>query len=252
MIDIHTHILPGIDDGAKDEAMSLEMMRTAVSEGIHTLVATPHHQNGRYQNEREQILNDVAKLQKLADGHQIQLKLVPGQEVRLYGGLLEDFQAGKLAPIGRYLLVEFPTSHVSSFAARLFYDMQLQGLTPIIVHPERNSELLKRPERLVEFIEKGALVQVTAASVVGKFGKKIQKFTHQLFLADAVHLIASDAHNTTTRGFQMKAAFNWIEKKYGEEKAQALHENAKAVIEDKVFYPNPPSAVKSSKFLGIF
>jgi len=252
MTDLHSHVLPGVDDGAKDEAMSLAMMRAAVADGITHLAATPHHQNGRYRNERLDVLEKVAALNELAAQNQLDLTVVPGQEVRLYGELLEDFSHDKLVPFGRYLLIEFPTHQVPHYAERLFYEMQLSGLTPIIVHPERNVELLKRPERLVSFIEKGALVQVTAASVMGRFGKKIQKFTHQLFLADAVHIIASDAHNTDSRGFCMGEAYGWIEKKYGEDVAEALQNNAKAVLANEVFYPNPPQAVKSGKRFGLF
>lgn len=252
MIDIHSHVLPGVDDGAKDEAASLDMMKAAIADGITMLAATPHHQNGRFNNERPAILEKVAQLNALAAANQLDITIVAGQEVRLYSGLIEDFNNEKLVPFGRYILIEFPTHQVPHYAERLFYDMQLSGLTPIIVHPERNTEFLKRPERLVEFIEKGALVQVTAASVVGRFGKKIQNFAHRLFQADAVHFIASDAHNMDSRGFSLKEAYGWIGKKYGEELAESLQENAKAVLANEIFYPNSPSKVKNGKILGLF
>ncbi|MCL1950307.1 MAG: hypothetical protein FWF59_11305 [Turicibacter sp.] len=109
MIDIHSHILPSIDDGAKDEQQSLAMLRAATEEGIHTIVASPHHQNGRYVNEAASVAAGVSKLMALAEKEGIGIKIIPSQEVRLYGDLLEDYAAGKLLPMGRYILIEFPT-----------------------------------------------------------------------------------------------------------------------------------------------
>lgn len=255
MIDLHCHILPNIDDGAVDEAESLEMMKTAIDEGITVVAGTPHHQNGKYNNEREVILAGVKQLNELAEEHQLNIKIIPGQEIRLYGEIENDYQDQKLVTIGdntRYVLIEFSNRHIPRYAERLFYDIQLQGLKPIIVHPERNSEIMENPEKLMNLIEKGALVQVTAASIVGRFGKKIQKFTHQLIDANAVHIIASDAHNISTRGFQMKAAIDALEKKYGADYVEYLQSNATDILADKPIYPMQTNPVKRKKILGIF
>jgi len=255
MIDLHCHILPNIDDGAVDEAESLEMMRAAIEEGITVIAATPHHQNGKYNNEREAVLAGVKRLNKLAEEHQLAIKIIPGQEIRLYGEIEADYQSQKIVPIGnntRYILIEFSNRHVPRYAERLFYDIQLQGLKPIIVHPERNAEIMENTEKLMKLIEKGALVQITAASVMGRFGKKIQKFTHQLIEANAVHIIASDAHNISTRGFEMKAAIEVLNKKYGTEYVQYLKQNAHDILDDKDVYPPVTEAVRRKKILGLF
>lgn len=255
MIDLHCHILPNVDDGAMDEAESLKMVSAAIDEGITVVAATPHHQNGKYNNEREVILAGVKRLNELAEEHQLDIKIVPGQEVRLYGEIERDYQDQKLVTIGdntRYVLIEFSNRHVPRYAARIFYDLQLQGLKPIIVHPERNSEIMENPEKLINLIEKGALVQVTAGSITGHFGKKIQIFTHQLIDANAVHIIASDAHNVSTRGFYMKEAVQALEKKYGADYVEYLQSNAKDILADKAVYPVQTNPVKRKKLFGIF
>ena len=255
MIDLHCHILPNLDDGAVDEAESLEMMKTAIEQGITVIAATPHHQNGRYINEREGVLAGVKRLNELAEEHQLKIKIIPGQEIRLYGEIEADYQAQKIVPIGdntRYILIEFSNRHIPRYAERLFYDLQLQGLKPIIVHPERNSEIRSNPEKLMTLIEKGALVQITASSVTGGFGKKVKMLTHQLIDANAVHIIASDAHNISNRGFRMKEAMKALEKKYGADYVEYLQSNARDIIENKVIYPPQTGQVKSKKVWGLF
>ena len=179
MIDLHCHILPGIDDGAQTVTDSLAMAKQAVSEGIHTIVATPHHQNGKYVNEHDSIIYQVGQLNDELKQNEIPLKILPGQEVRLYGDLLEDYEAGKIVTLNetnKYILIEFPSNHVPRYAEQLLYELRVKGMIPIIVHPERNAELIERPDKLYDLVSKGALTQVTAGSLLGKFGKKSKNF----------------------------------------------------------------------------
>lgn len=254
MIDLHCHILPGVDDGASHETESLAMLQAAIEEGITTIVATPHH-NRQYTNEKQTILTKVEELRQLIQANHLSIEVVPGQEVRLYGELLEDYENNKLVTVAdnsRYMLIEFPSSHVPRYAERKLFDMELQGLKPLIVHPERNAEIIQNPDRLYQLVQKGALTQVTASSITGHFGKKIQKFTHQLIEANLVHVIASDAHNTTSRASLMKQAFVEIEAKYGSDYVNYFQENAQLILENKAVYPEQPEKVKKKKLLGIF
>jgi len=254
MIDIHSHILPGVDDGAQTEADSIEMAREAVEQGIHTIIATPHHRNGKYENSRANIEKQVDILNGLFANEAIPLTVLPGQEVRINGDMIDDLDSGELLPLHqtKYLFVEFPSGHIPRYAKQMLFDIQVAGYTPIIVHPERNRELMEHPDRLYEIVRKGALTQVTAASVVGKFGKKIQKFTHQLIEANLTHFIASDAHNTTTRGFCMQAAFQMVKEQYGIESYYTFLENSELLIENQNVNRTEPSMVKKKKFLGLF
>jgi len=254
MIDIHSHILPGVDDGAQIEADSIEMASAAVEQGIHTIIATPHHRNGKYENSRENIEKQVDILNGLFESKAIPLTVLAGQEVRINGDMIEDIENGELLSLHhtKYLFVEFPSGHIPRYAKQMLFDIQVAGYTPIIVHPERNRELMEHPERLYEIVRKGALTQVTAASVVGKFGKKIQKFTHQLIEADLTHFIASDAHNTTTRGFCMQDAFEMVKEQYGAESYYTFLENSELLIDNQNVNRMEPSMVKKKKFLGLF
>ncbi|MEM1502835.1 CpsB/CapC family capsule biosynthesis tyrosine phosphatase [Domibacillus sp. 8LH] len=251
MIDIHCHILPGVDDGARDLVQSLEMAEAAQKEGITTIVATPHHQNGSYNNEKGAIEQDVDFLNKQLASAGIDVKIAAGQEVRLYGELLEDYHQNKLLTVNHstHMLVEFPSSSIPGFAEQLLFDMQLNGITPIIVHPERNAAIAENPDRLYKLIKNGALSQVTAASVNGLFGKKAKTLSSQLIESNLTHFIATDAHNTTSRSFGLAQAYNEIHPDY----AAYFQENAEAIFSGRYIEKEPPQHVaRRRKFLGIF
>ncbi len=255
MIDIHSHILPGIDDGARTMEDSINMAKLAVSEGIHTIIATPHHMNGQYENERVDILHRVDELNKHLKQENIDLHVLPGQENRIYGEMVEDYQNEKLLPLNRvspYIFIEFPSSSVPRYADRLLYELQNEGLIPLIVHPERNAEIVERPDRLYNLVKNGAATQLTASSLTGYFGKNIQKFSQQLIEANLTHFIASDAHNIHNRSFKMEEAMDTLEKKYGIDMIYYFTENAELLIEGKNIYKEIPEKVKKRKFLGIF
>lgn len=255
MIDIHSHILPGVDDGAKSYTDSLVLAQKAVSEGIHTILATPHHRNGKYENVREDILKRVEELNKMLSEERINLKVLPGQETRIYGEMVEDYRKGDLLTLNQvstYLFVEFPSNSVPGYAERLFYDFQNEGLTPVIVHPERNAELIERPDKLYTLVKNGAVTQVTAASLTGYFGKNIQKFSNQMIESNLTHFIASDAHNLKNRTFKMAEAMDTIEKQYGVDMIGYFTENAELLIDGKNIYKEIPERIKKKKFLGIF
>ncbi|MGF6953414.1 protein-tyrosine phosphatase [Neobacillus sp. B4I6] len=254
MIDLHCHILPGVDDGARDLSESIEMAKKAVEQGIHTIIATPHHLNNRYENPKQTIIDRVRELNKILLDEKIDLNVLPGQETRIYGEMVEGYETGEILPIDntQYVLVEFSSSHVPRYTEKLFYDLQMKGLIPVIVHPERNQEIIERPELLYKLVKKGALTQVTAASVCGDFGKKIKTFSLQLIEANLIHFIASDAHNTSNRTFKMREAFSIIQAKYGNDMVYLLEENGELMIEGSHVYKEVPERIKKKKFFKIF
>ncbi|MFD1359111.1 tyrosine-protein phosphatase [Fictibacillus halophilus] len=255
MIDIHSHILPGIDDGAQTLQDAVDMAEEAVREGITHLFATPHHRNGRYENEKDTTIKHVALLNKELKSREIPLIILPGQEIRLYKELIEDLDRGVLLPLHhelKYLLIEFPSSNVPNYAAEILYELSLRNYQPIIVHPERNSELLEKPDLLHNFISEGALAQVTANSVIGNFGRKIMNFSHDLIKSKMAHFIASDAHNTTSRGFHLTRAYETIQKMYGIDTRYYLQENAHLVMKGESILIEQPHHIRKKKFLGIF
>ncbi len=255
MIDIHCHILPGVDDGAKTIEDSMKMAKEAVDEGIHKIIATPHHKNGQYENEKIVVLDKVAELNTRLKAEGIPLTILPSQEVRLFGEWMEEYEKGSILPLAEgspYVMIEFPSSSIPRFADKLFYEMQLRGFIPVIVHPERNQEIVQNPDKLYHLVKNGALTQITAASLVGAFGKNVQKFSKSLIEANLTHFIASDAHNITNRNFKMREAFDYVEKNYGADWFFFFKENAELLVSGKNVQKDIPQRIKTKKFLGIF
>lgn len=254
MIDIHCHILPGLDDGAQTLENSLAMAKAAVNDGIRKIVATPHHQTSRYNNPKKVVVEKVNLLNSALQKEGIPLEILTGQEVRLFGDWELEYDNDLIATVNdkNYILIEFPSNHVPNYAERLFYEMQTKRLIPVIVHPERNSQIVEQPDKLFSLIEKGAISQVTASSVTGDLGKKIQKFSFQLIETNLTHCVASDAHNITTRPFHLSAAYEVIGREFGSETVYMLQENAEYIIAGQMIYREDPQPIKRKKILGLF
>lgn len=233
MLDLHCHILPGIDDGAKTLEDSLAMAEKAISQGITHILCTPHHNNGKYSNPADQVIEQVARLQQELDQRNLPLTLLEGQEVRITGTLLEDIAKGEILFTDlddTYILIEFPTGEVPAYTEQLFFQLLSQGHTPVIVHPERNAVFRKDPNELLPFLEMGALTQLTAPSIVGVFGKDIQKTAKQMLKHNMLYMVASDAHNLRNRTFYIKEAYEVIRKEYGQTKVVEMQQMAKDLV----------------------
>ncbi|MFD1411500.1 tyrosine-protein phosphatase [Lapidilactobacillus gannanensis] len=230
LIDLHCHILPGLDDGSKSVEESLELAHAAVREGIGYILCTPHHLDRNYTNHALDVVQKVHDFQKILDEQAIPLTLFPGQEVHLNGDLdqrVEDLLGIDSAM--RYLLVELPHEEVPTYTTELFFQLSMRGITPVIAHPERNARIKADPEILYDFISNGALGQLTATSLVGVFGKGVQKFSQELITHGLVHIIASDAHMLPNRQFALKEgylALDALDRAYGPQ----FYENSKHLI----------------------
>lgn len=248
MIDIHCHILPGLDDGAQSLEDSLTMAKQAAKEGIETIIATPHL-NQQYDNRKQVIVEKVAELNGALKKAGVNVKILPGQEPRIYGEIIADYEKDEIQTLNgtHYLFIEFPSNHVPKYSEKLLFDLQLKGLTPVIVHPERNSELMEHPDVLYNLVEKGALTQVTASSLCGYFGKKIKTFSEQLIEANLTHFLASDAHNIVNRAFKMEEALDLIESKFGMDYIYLFTENAGLLVDNKNIMKEMPEKIKKKK-----
>ncbi|MBO9130032.1 CpsB/CapC family capsule biosynthesis tyrosine phosphatase [Bacillus sp. 165] len=254
MIDLHCHILPDIDDGPKNIEESLLMAQEAAAKGIRTIVATPHR-NAKYKSEVQEILYKVKMLNEQLNQQNIPLNVVPGQEIRLYGEIVPDIMNQSLLTINganKHIFIEFPSDHVPRYAERLLYEIQLQGIIPVVVHPERNAEIAEQPSLLYNLIKKGALSQITAASVTGAFGKNIKKLSLQLIEHNLTQMIASDAHNTTNRSFALSEAYSVIEKEFGHGIVSDFQENTYFLLEGQSVYKPAPERIRKKKLFGIF
>jgi protein-tyrosine phosphatase len=249
MVDIHCHILPALDDGAVEESVAREMAAMAAADGVTHIVATPHS-NYRYNFDPEVNRSKRDALQAAIGGS---LTLLLGCDFHLSFENLEDVRQRPTRYSingGSYLLVEFADSSIPPQMDQVFFELQAHRLVPIITHPERNPILSEKPEQIRKWIEGGCLVQVTAGSFLGRFGKRAERSAWQLLRHDMVHFIASDAHNTTSRPPLLSEARRAIAADRGEEVGMALADaNPRAAIEGKPLAWRPePIAVQPRKW----
>ena len=241
MIDIHHHLLPGLDDGARDLETSLAMVEMAIADGITHIVCTPHASH-HYPFDPERNAALFAELQDQVHsrfGDHMTLGL--GCDFHLMFDNIEDAQRNptRYTINGHgYLLVEFPDSTISPNTAQTFYQLSLSGMTPIVTHPERNLILARHPERMAEWLRTGALIQITASSLTGRFGLQAERAANWLLDHDWVHFLATDAHNTVSRPPQLHPSFELLTERYG----VAMAERLCSVNPRAAFYGEPLGA----------
>lgn len=206
MIDFHSHIVPGVDDGANSEEMALAMIKMAVSSGTEKIVATPHYVRGRFQVSREEIDKEITKLQNLVKGMEIPIEIYKGQEVYYSENILQYYLEGEINTIEgtRYMLVELPMKEFNvDKVINSFYEIQLKGIVIILAHPERYIEFIKKPSLINKFIDEGFLFQLNTGSISGEFGKSVKE-TAEIFLNhDIYSVIGSDGHRLKSRNTDM-------------------------------------------------
>lgn len=209
MIDIHAHILPGIDDGPDNIDKALEIARKACKVGTKVMVATPHTLNGLYRNDRDNILDEVEDFKKALKNSGILIDVLPGADVALTPELIPCLDSGRLMTLndgGKYLLAELPPYYLPEKIHEIIFGLKTRGITPIITHPERDGIIMRDCEILSGFIDRGCLAQITAMSLTGGFGKKIKTFSAELIETGMIHIIASDCHSHDKRPPSLKKA----------------------------------------------
>ncbi len=224
MVDIHHHLLPGLDDGAKNFEMSVSMARLAAADGITHIVCTPHA-NGQYNFDPAVNAAKTEELRELLAKERIPITLGKGCDFHLSFDNVRAAQADparySINGLG-YLLVEVPDYGLPPTLTETFYELQLAGLTPILTHPERNPTLLAEPMRMADWLRGGVLIQVTADSLTGHKGKQAARMAHELLGKRWVHFLATDAHNTISRPPRMREAHDLVANQYGSSYARSL------------------------------
>lgn len=230
MIDIHSHILPELDDGSHSFEESVAMVRMAFAAGTTDIVASPHA-NQDYAFDPEIVERKIAELQA-AIGESPRIHY--GCDFHLTPENIEDATSnpGKYSINHRgYLLVEFSDFHIPKTTPEIFARLMSAGMFPIVTHPERNQMLQDRLPELAEWVSNGALLQVTAQSPLGRFGKTAEACAHKLMSSGLVHFLASDAHDLKHRTTALDEPRRYVEKTFGEEAAnRLLEENPRAVL----------------------
>lgn len=252
MIDLHVHILPGIDDGPEDFAESLRMCRLAYADGIHTLVATPHLNPGLYHSSPKTILAKVAELNQKLKNHfaasktleKMDLKIIPGADIHLSFFLRQNFSWEDLIFINenhKYFLLELPDYFLIEPVKKFIASFREKGIIPIISHPERNFLLQKNSQILADLIRVGALSQITAMSITGFFGQKAKEAAFFFLHQNLAHLLASDAHSSKSRPPILSQALAEISTHLGREKAwRMVHDLPLAIVNgEAIEIPDP-------------
>ncbi len=227
MIDIHTHILPAIDDGPTTMTESLEMCRIAVNDGIKKMIATPHVQNGMYDLDANKVLEKIQMLNQLLKQEGLDLVIFPGAEVHLSDRLLdaEILKESSILTLNggkKYILLEFPFQWVPSGTEHVIFKLRSMGFTPILPHLERNFKIQRDPYMVRHFAEMGAILQVTAQSITGDFDAAPMKCALWMLKNNLVHVIASDAHSPAGRPPILTKALKVVSDKVGEEAAKKM------------------------------
>lgn len=255
MIDLHCHLLPGIDDGSKSMSVSLRLAQEAVDNGVTHALLTPHHMNGQYVNHKRDVIKRTNDFRDELKKHNIPLTVFPGQEVRINGQLLQALDQDDILfadETNRYLMLEFPSNDVPNYTSKMVFALQSRGITPVIVHPERNTAIMAHPKLLFNLLKKGCLSQVTASSYVGTFGKKVQRFSQQLISHGQCYIFASDAHDLPGRKYEMRQAFNKLREEFGNGLADRYANNARSIINGEDVPINELNLLRKKRFFGFF
>jgi protein-tyrosine phosphatase len=224
MLDLHSHLLPQIDDGAADVEISLAMARAYVDQGVQYVACTPHILPGLYHNTGSQIRWAVALMQARLDDAGIPLRLLPGADNHMVPNFITRLNEGCLLPLADspYVLVE-PPHHVAP--ARLddfFFDLLVAGYIPILTHPERLSWIETKYDVIKRLASRGVWMQITSGSLMGRFGRRARYWSERLLADGIVHILATDAHNTTTRPPDLLEGRREAERRAGNEEAERL------------------------------
>ena len=241
MVDIHCHILPGIDDGPQSWELTAEMCRIAARDGVTHIVATPHC-NHEFAYDRDRCTEMLGELSDSAEG---KLTFSLGCDFHFsYDNIQDALAHPRRYTIGesQYLLVEFSDFGIPPEVKQNLLSISSSGMVPIITHPERNRPLLNKPEMVLEFVEQGCLVQVTANSFTGYWGSRSQKMAEWLLKRQAIHVIASDAHDPARRPPVLSEARKVATELAGAEVADALLVQNPAAIVDGESLPGPAGA----------
>lgn len=256
MWDFHSHILPDLDDGAEDIEESLAMARIAVEEGIDTIIATPHYIPIEHETPKEDVIQATKDFNHILQEENIPLKILPGMEVFGDWEVLKRIDQKEILCIQntKYILIELPMHDIPHYTEDLFYELQVRGLVPVLAHPERYGKIQEHPNILMDWIQRGVLIQVNTSSLTGILGQAAQETARVLLKHNMVHILGTDAHTSRRRSPKIKKSIQYIQETIDEASAKILlEENPKKILADEMIQPLTPIKVKKKKgFLSLF
>jgi len=224
MIDLHSHILPGVDDGTADSAAALELARAFVDDGVLVVACTPHILPGLYHNRGPEILIAVSNLQAALNERDIPLVLVSGADNHITPDFIDGLSSGRLLALhaSRYVLVEPPHHSAPPLMEEFFANVLANGYVPILTHPERLSWIREKYALVERLVQQGVWMQITAGSLTGAYGTTAQYWAERMLDEGLVHILASDAHDTSHRPPNLTAGREAAARRVGFEEAENL------------------------------
>jgi len=250
MIDIHCHVLPGIDDGPKNWEQSMALCEALVADGITTAVATPHLIDGIYPNSLDRVEPLTAQLnQRLSDAG-IALKVLPGAEVDIASRYITGSSEGLPTLGGHAVLLEMPVAVIPGAMAEIIFTILSRGLIPILAHPERNELVQDSPSHVQEWVDAGAMIQLDGDSLLGQWGKASDRSARSLLTRGLCHALASDAHSCDRRPPRLRRAVEKAAELIGEEAARSLVTSGPEMILAGTAPPTPMYDVKPDSSHG--
>ena len=237
MIDIHCHLLPGVDDGPKTWEETLAMVALGMEEGIESFVVTPHILDDLSAEKDRLLRAKFSELEERLDAKGLRVEVVLGAEIFYQFGLenIRDLEVATFGGNGCYFLLELPLTPFPPHLEQVSFRLQTMKLCPILAHAERYAGYSGNMKRLRELVRRGMLVQINSGSLTGRFGRRIRKMAHKLLTENLVHFVATDAHNTTTRPPLLRAAVDVVAELKGSEEVQRL------------FHVNPAKAIRGER-----
>lgn len=235
-IDMHSHLLPGVDDGARDLEMSMKMFKIAEENGIRQMILTPHNKPAHHNVSPKKVESLIMSLQKELSRKGSKIQLYAGNELYYRSDILEELEEKKACTMAgsAYVLVEFNPADDYDYIRNGIYLMIAGGYRPILAHAERYGSVCTKAGRVEDLIEMGCYIQVNAGSIMGQCGLFAKQFTRGLLKQQLIHFVATDAHNPEKRGPYLGDCGKYISKKYGVSYAQKLlYENPMHIINDE-------------------
>ena len=236
LYDMHCHIIPGVDDGSVDMEQTINMLKIAYEDGIRGIIATPHYHIGRVVADISQCQWKLGDMLKNIEDMNMDMELYLGNEIYYFSDAMGKLVNDEIRTMAdsSYILLEFDPKTEYGRILHAVNDTAINGYIPIIAHVERYECMVEKPDRCVEIMDRGALLQVNASSVMGSHGKEIQKFIKKLMKKRYVSFVASDAHSDRHRAPRLSECYMYVKKKFGEDYANEIFcYNQIRIIEDR-------------------
>lgn len=221
MIDLHAHVLPGVDDGPKDIQQTEANLQQAISSGIKTLVAVAHSNDNHFNVSVEQYTQAFTLTQRLIEEQNLPITILPAIEVRLGRNLADGYRSGAFLPVADsgYICIELPPIDFPSYTLDALYHLALENVRPFLIHPERNRGLRKMPELVDKLMSMGIVGVASMGSITGQFGEEVQQSSWTFIEKGLIQAVVTDGHSTTKRPLTLSTAYQLLQNRYGEETA---------------------------------